>query len=251
MASAFATKQVYAPFMEKLPKAELLSKYAGDNKESLSIVGVVATITALFLNLNQDFYSQSLKDLQLLLLLFLALTLIFLSLKTLFWFKEKADSFLGGFISYTLFFFVWKLVLFINENFRQELVGYLNSNYIIATIILISYLLSVESNLRDRIPQNIFKPAIEALIGFIYMYVSNILISLYSIFLTTQKYSFSILLETLKTPYLYLVSIWILVLRFSALNIPNQKLWFKIVLFLPIPALILTLVLSILFKYPL
>jgi multisubunit Na+/H+ antiporter MnhG subunit len=78
--------------MDKYP-LNVFSRYVEGNKSSLTgIGGVIATIAALFLNLDQSVFGDSLRNLQLLLLLFLILGLIFLTINSLFWFKNNADS---------------------------------------------------------------------------------------------------------------------------------------------------------------
>src|SRR3989344_8063196 len=110
--------------MEKYP-FNIFSKYVEDNKSALTGIGVIATIAALFLNLDQSIFGDSLRSLQLLLLLFLILSLIFLTINSLFWFKEKADSWFAGLIVFTLGLTVWRIWGFILGNFRGELNQYL------------------------------------------------------------------------------------------------------------------------------
>lgn len=57
--------------MDKYP-LNVFSRYVEGNKSALTGIGVIATITALFLNLDQSIFGESLRNLQLLLLLFLS-----------------------------------------------------------------------------------------------------------------------------------------------------------------------------------
>ncbi len=81
--------------MDKYP-LNVFSRYVEGNKSALTGIGVIATIATLFLNLDQSTFGDSLRNLQLLLLLFLILGLIFLTIDSLFWFKNNADSWFSG-----------------------------------------------------------------------------------------------------------------------------------------------------------
>ncbi len=113
--------------MEKTSKktfSELFSKYIRENKDALSTIGIVATVTALFLNVNPIDYT-GIKGILVLLLMGLIFLFCALSYTTLLWFMRNHDSFIGGLFFFSITLFTWRLTMFIVENFRNELNDYL------------------------------------------------------------------------------------------------------------------------------
>ena len=101
--------------------SNVFSRYIEGNKSALTGIGVIATIAALFLNLDRNAFGNSLQDLQLLLLIFLILGLTFLTFDSLFWFNKNTNSLFSGLITLSLGLATWRIWEFVLANFKNEL----------------------------------------------------------------------------------------------------------------------------------
>ena len=217
----------------------IFSKYVEDNKSALTGIGVITTIAALFLNLDQSIFGDSLRSLQLLLLLFLILGLIFLTISSLFWFKEKADSWFAGLIVFTLGLTVWRIWEFILENFRGELNQYLLLIIFSVTFIVCSFLNKIkkkaEGDIDKKFTGALSKALMYGLASFIFLYFFNTILGFYSDFALGKELSASKLLSPLSKTFIWSIAIWVTAADFCVsffLTKERARLWLSILLLL-------------------
>ena len=103
------------------PDETLFSNYVKDNNFSLTGLGVVATITALFLNLNTKQYSQSLIEIQTVLMVLLLVASIYVAITTAQWINSNCDGWFSSIISGLTFLLPFYEAKFLYENFRDEI----------------------------------------------------------------------------------------------------------------------------------
>jgi len=135
---------------KKISISGYFSHYISDNSKIITALGVFATITALFLNLNMDQFGTSLKFLQLILLILLFVFLIFFSVITFLWIVKNADSYFGSIIVFTLFLLIYSLGKFIINNYSSEFRFYLNLISIVILLILLGLLERGSLKLREK-----------------------------------------------------------------------------------------------------
>lgn len=102
-------------------KESVFARYVEDNNTTLTGIGVIATVTALFLGVNPENYGSSLREIQLLLLIFLTLGSLYLSLTTVKWLDNNFNTWASGLVGVLILLFPYYTIKFIVENFRQEL----------------------------------------------------------------------------------------------------------------------------------
>ncbi|MFC1802325.1 hypothetical protein ACFLY7_02695 [Patescibacteria group bacterium] len=174
-------------------KKDVFSNYINEHKYILNGIGVIATITALFLNLDKDLFGESLSDLQLLLLLFLILGLVFLIINSIFWFIKNTDSFFSSIIIITQSLIVWNIWEFTIDNFRGELNKYLISIFIIVIFTIVSFVNKIKKPIESFINKSFSKPIINSLfhslLTFLFLYFCNIFMGYYLSFVSEKKIS--------------------------------------------------------------
>jgi hypothetical protein len=211
--------------------SELFSKYIQENKDALSTIGIVATVTALFLNVNPIDYA-GIKGILVLLLMGLIFLFCALAYTTLLWFMRNHDSFIGGLFFFSITLFTWRLTMFIVENFRNELNDYLGLISISVSIIVISYLLKIQNYFESKFPKNIFRFLFFGLSTFFYLYAGYIILAIYGDFSNSRYLEVSILLEPFNHLYLLLIPLWIVLVSFSRETFKRGlKNWFTIIIF--------------------
>ena len=222
--------------MEKI-SFNVFSKYVEDNKPVLTGIGIIATIAALFLNLDQSVFGDSLRSLQLLLLLFLILGLIFLTINSLFWFKENADSWFAGLVVFTLGLTVWRIWEFVLNNFRGELNQYLLLIIFSVTFVVGSFLnkrkKKAETNIDNKFTGALSKALMYGLASFIFLYAFNTILGFYSDFALGKELSATKFLSPLSKTFIWTMAIWIAVADFCIsffFNKERARLWLSILL---------------------
>lgn len=194
----------------KLKFNELFSKYCEDNRHTLSGVSVIATITALFLNLDFEKFGNSLKDIQVLLLVFLTISCFYLSLSTFLWIIKNYDSWLGSAVCSLSLFIPFYLIKFILENFREE---FGHTMYLIWISVYIAMLVFLqqkgnEFELIISKKTGIKSFFIYPIINFITIYVALILIDIYLKFAKNETiYLYNIAIEKITSPLIYFILI--------------------------------------------
>lgn len=195
------------------------TRYASDNKAALAGMGAIATVSALFLNLNPELFGSSLQELQLLLLLFFILSLLSLTLESLFWFKENADSEFAGLIVFTLALTVWKVVEFVLDNFRTELNQYLNLIIFSSIFIVWSALRRLKEKLDSSISTGNYSAVLRSLLygftTFFFFYFYHLFSYLYGQFSLNQEVTIESLAYPFTSTFVWTFPIVIAVTEFS------------------------------------
>jgi len=222
--------------MDKYP-IKVFSKYVDDNKSSLAGIGVIATIAALFLNLDQSFFGESVRNLQLLLLLFLILGLVFLTISSFLWFKENSDSWFSGLIIFSLGLTTWRVCEFVLSNFREELNKYLFLIFISVIFIIYSFFYNLkkkaELDIEKKFVGALSKAILYGIVAFLFFYLPNVFLGFYSDFVQSKAISATQFLESFSKPVGWLFAIWITVAEFCNsffFTKERYRLWLSILL---------------------
>lgn len=217
--------------------ASVFSKYIDGNKSALTGLGVIATIAALFLGLNRSDYGDSLRNLQLLLLMFLILGLIFLTIDSVLWFKNNADSYFSGLITFSLGLTTFRMCEFVLANFRSELNNYLLLIYISVTLCICIYVNRIkyktDLNIDDKYSGITIKPFLHGLVTLLAFYIPNTFIGYYSDFIANRNLSFVRLLTSFSNTYMWTMAIWVFVAEFCLaffFTKERARLWLSITL---------------------
>ncbi len=206
---------------------EFFSRYCKDNQFTLTGLGVIATVTALFLNLETEKYGETLTDIQVLLLIFLTLSCSYLAFNTIVWFRQTIDSWLGGTIGGLTLLLPYYVIRFIIDNFREEL-----GNIMILASIGIFFSLSSLLQKQGVKIENFFKKyktdsvLISPIIYFVTLYIYLFLSRIYLDFSNNETLEIaSLFITTLKIPILYILPLAILVIENFVYH--NKKEKFK------------------------
>lgn len=224
--------------MDKYP-FNVFSKYVEGNKSALTGIGVIATIAALFLNLDQLIFGESLRNLQLLLLLFLILGLIFLTINSLFWFKDNADSWFAGLITLSLGLTTWRIWEFILNNFRNELNQYLLLIFISVTFVIYAFFNNIkkktESDIDKKFSGALSKAILYGLLTFLFFYLPNVILGYYSDFAQNKELSPMRFLVPFSNILVWTFAVWVAVNQFCVsffFTKERARLWLSILLLL-------------------
>lgn len=200
----------------------LFNQYASDNHGLLSVVGVTATISALFLNLDPVLYKNGLHELQLPLLLFLLLASSFLTYSTYIWFSRNTEGWLSLSITSTFALTIFQLSSFIRLNFMEELRLYMSVMVICFAIALIVVLYRAQNYLLDKVSKtNYLAPLIFGCLAFITMYMTDLCLDLYWSFAKSETITIDIFTEPLQQYIYWVIAAWVLLFTFAFQNIKN------------------------------
>lgn len=222
--------------MDKYP-FNVFAKYVEGNKASLTGIGVIATISALFLNLDQSIYGESLRNLQLLLLLFLILGIVFLTINSVFWFKENADSLFSGLITFSLGLTGWRIWEFVLDNFRSELNQYLLLINISMIFVVYGFLFNfkkkAETTVSNKISDSLIRAVLYGFIAFLFLYLPNVIMGYYSDFTHGRELALTRFISPPSGSFVWTMSIWIAVTEFCVsffFTKERARLWLSILL---------------------
>lgn len=203
--------------MEKYP-FDVFSRYVDGNKAALTGIGVIATIAALFLNLDQSVFGDSLRNLQLLLLLFLILGLLFLTLNSFFWFKENADSRFASIIIVSLGLTIWRVWELVLDNFRDELNRYLLLILLSVTFAVYAFFNNIkkkaESDIDKKFAGSLSKALLYGLTAFLFFYIPYVILGLYSDFALGETLSVKKFLSPSYETFIWSMSVWVAIAEF-------------------------------------
>lgn len=219
------------------PSSNVFSRYVEGNKSALTGIGVIATIAALFLNLDQSVFGDSLRNLQLLLLLFLILGLIFLTIDSLFWFKNNADSWFSGLITFSLGLTTWRIWEFVLANFRDELNKYLLLIFISVTFVIYAFFNNIkkkaESDVDKRFSGALSKAILYGLLTFLFFYLPNVILGYYSDFAQNKELSPTRFLVPFSNTFVWTFAVWVATTEFCVsffFTKERARLWLSILL---------------------
>lgn len=222
--------------MDKYP-FNVFSRYVEGNKPALTGIGVIATIAALFLNLDQSTFGDSLRNLQLLLLLFLILGLIFLTIDSLFWFKNNADSWFSGLITFSLGLTTWRIWEFVLANFRDELNKYLLLIFISVTFVIYAFFNNIkkksESDVDKRFSGALSRAILYGLLTFLFFYLPNVILGYYSDFAQNKELAPVRFLMPFSNTFVWTFAVWFGVTEFCVsffFTKERARLWLSILL---------------------
>jgi len=219
---------------------ESFHKYITDSKEMLAGLGVIATITALFLNLDIGIFGQSLKNLQLILLLFFAFFILYSFIYSLLWIVKNTDSWFGGLIVFTLFLLMINIIRFIDENYFLELKKYLSIVEVTVLITLYTSLNKYFIEIKEKIRKTKFKSLFIFLTYPLIFYIYNIFANLYVAYYKEKDVNFSILLKPFENYIIWLMIFWLTILyfvnSFEFDFIKNKRRQYFFILFSPLLA---------------
>jgi len=222
--------------MDKYP-LNVFSRYVEDNKSSLTGIGVIATIAALFLNLDRSVFGDSLQNLQLLLLLFLILGLIFLTIDSLFWFKNNADSLFSGLITFSLGLTTWRIWEFVLANFRDELNQYLLLIFISVTLVIYAFFNNIkkkaESDIDKKFSGALSRAVLYGLLTFLFFYFPDMLLGYYSDFAHSKELSPARFLVPFSNTFVWTFAVWVAVTEFCVsffFTKERARLWLNVFL---------------------
>lgn len=221
------------------PVTQIFHKYAHDNREILSVLGVLATICALFLSVSDDTFQTGLREIQLLLLLFFTFALMLSAITTFNWFVKNADSFFTGLIGYSYLLLSWKLLVFIAENFRGELNAYLNHISISVIIVVTLYAYKVQNSIeryfeRFQIP----KAFLYSLTAFLFLYCTNVFLNIYFRYANGEIIHPSIFISYLYNPIVLGMTCWVFIDTYYLMVYQNPQKWLAILIRFILPILI-------------
>jgi hypothetical protein len=193
----------------KIPFLEVFSIYSKDNSSTLTGLGIVATITALFLNLSSNEFPNGLKELQVLLLILLIFSLIFTVINTAFWIQKNADSYFGGLVVCTLLIFLYKVLIFVINNFRQELKAYLLLMFAGVGLAVFFFFNDLNTKYQSKIagldPK--LKGPLFALGIYVFLYVFNTCILLYGDFVKNLSFDWRDVTVNIFDPLILILTI--------------------------------------------
>lgn len=219
---------------------DIFNRYASDNKEILSALGVIATICALFLNVDVEAFAAGLRELQLLLLLLFAFALIVAAVTTLAWVMNNADSFFGGLIGYTYILVGWKLVLFIAANFREELNEYLNHMTFSVMLVVIFFALDMQNKIEEYFKKfSIPKPLLFSLGTYFFLYTINVIMSLYIRYANNKPIDVTNFTSHLYNPVVIGMAGWVFIDTYYLSVYEKPKRWLVILIRFIFPPLVL------------
>jgi len=187
---------------------ESFDKYIEDNIRLITGLGVFATITALFLNLSIDQFGDSLKFLQLLLLILLFIFLVFFSAITAIWIIKNADSYFGSIIFATLLLLLYYFGRFAVSNYSSELKSY--TVWISWPVLLIVFglLKNLFAKFRRKISDSRYKEVFYILGPFFIYIIFFSYAHIFSVYTKSGKLEFSGLLSFLFDPSFLIFMAW-------------------------------------------
>ena len=227
----------------EIPIGEVFSEYVRDNIALLTGIGVIASVTALFLNIDADRYSE-LKSLQLFLLLFLSLALVYALLNTLTWLIHKADSVFSSIVIVTLTMLLFQLLRFVMANFGEELKKYLIFIYLSVLYLIWNQLKTIQRRLEKTIEgvDDKYRPFLTGLLVFAFFYLWFVLTDLYHDFSHNLALNWQVLIKPFYNIILVSFTCWYFVVEIALAYGKNMKrhpyLWGAF-LFSPILAFLL------------
>ena len=198
----------------KVPYQDLFSRYVDDNQQTLTGISIIATIAALFLNINGQVFTGSLRSLQLLLLLFLFMGLTFLLKTSVTWFSKKADSWAAGIVVFTIGCTILSLGEFILSNFRTELNYYLIGICVLFIFALLELLNEfraiLDEYVRIKIKLPVLKSLIFGLVSSCCLYALQLAYYIYYNFSYQREVSLLGIQLILRQDFTWMLSVWII-----------------------------------------
>jgi hypothetical protein len=230
-------KDLFAQRPRKVELSQSFGKYVEQNGPMLTGLGVIATVAAIFLNIDPSHF-DGIKSLQLPLLLFLILSLIFVLINTSGWLIENTDSAFSSIIIVTLMLFIYQLCIFVVHNFGAELKHYLSFISLAVLLSIWTVLKGVQRNSElhaNRFEQR-HKEMLHGAAGALFIYAWIVSTDAFQQFSNNLTLTWTILLKPLLNPIVCSFLLWTIVIGFAYsygdnMN-KNPRIW-RTILFTP------------------
>jgi hypothetical protein len=219
----------------KIPILKSFNRYVSDNIRIITGLGVFATITALFLNLDINQFGESLRFLQLLLLVLLFIFLAFFSAITVIWIIKNADSYFGSIIFTTLLLLLGFFGAFIVSNYSPEFRSYIGWIAGALSLMIFGWLTRLFTLILRKIKDSRYEDSLFVFGGFfvyVIFFAFGHIVSSYS---KSGELGTSTLLRYLYSPSVLILMIWFVCIDLIITYVwKKPKKWQIFLLFLPI-----------------
>jgi len=220
---------------QKVSTLGYFSNYVSDNIKLITGLGVFATITALFLNLDINQFGESLRFLQLLLLVLLFIFLAFFSAITVAWIIKNADSYFGSIIFITLLLLLYFFGRFILSNYSSEFRSYTGWIGGVVSLMILGWLISLFTGIVRKINDSKYKNVFLVFGGFFIYIIFFGLHHIFSTYSNLGTLGFSNLLSYLFSPTVLILITWFVFIDLVTTYVwQKPKKWQIFLLFSPV-----------------